>query len=162
MMRLALILGLVAPALGAQSVPYSDAGTVQCLSQGGSYAARLACAGVSARLCMNTPEGNSTVGMGGCLGGELAFWDAMLNSNYKTVMAEAKRMDAGRLPAKQSLPGSAVALRDMQRAWITFRDKACAFEGTRWGGGSGQGPATVGCLMQQTARQALDLQTFGD
>ena len=111
---------------------------------------------------MNTPEGGSTVGMGGCLDGELMFWNAMLNTNYKAVMAEAKRMDATRLPAQRSLPGSAVVLRDMQRAWITFRGKACAFEGTRWGGGTGQGPATLGCLMQQTARQALDLQTFGN
>ena len=162
MMRLALALGLLASSAGAQNLPYSDTGTVQCLSQAGSYAARLACAGVSAGQCMDTPEGGSTVGMGGCLDGELTFWDAMLNANYKAVMAEARHMDANRLPAQRSLPGSAVALRDMQRAWITFRDKACAFEGTRWDGGTGQGPATLGCLMQQTARQALDLQTFGN
>ena len=57
-------------------------------------------------------------------------------------------------------PGVADALREMQRAWIVFRDKACTYEASLWQGGTGRGPAAINCLMQQTARQALSLDVW--
>jgi uncharacterized protein YecT (DUF1311 family) len=50
----------------------------------------------------------------------------------------------------------------MQRAWIEFRDKACTYEAALWQGGTGQGPAAISCLMEQTARQALSLDVWED
>ena len=50
----------------------------------------------------------------------------------------------------------------MQRSWIAFRDAACSYEASRWGGGSGAGPAATGCVMQLTARQALRLMGYAD
>ena len=46
----------------------------------------------------------------------------------------------------------------MQRAWIGYRDAACAYEASQWGGGTGAGPAAVGCMMTLTGRQALALE----
>ena len=46
----------------------------------------------------------------------------------------------------------------MQRAWIAYRDAACAYEASQWGGGTGAGPAATGCMMTLTGRQALALE----
>jgi uncharacterized protein YecT (DUF1311 family) len=56
-------------------------------------------------------------------------------------------------------PPSEPALREMQRAWIPFRDARCGFEMSLWGGGTGGGPAYAECLMIVTAEQALYLET---
>jgi uncharacterized protein YecT (DUF1311 family) len=55
-------------------------------------------------------------------------------------------------------PSVAEALRGMQRAWIVYRDEACDYERAQWAGGTGGGPATAACLMQQTGEQALALE----
>ncbi len=161
MIRLAAVLTLLAAPAMAQDLQYTDRGTQTCLEEADSYGAKINCAGASAGQCMeDTPGGNSTVGMGGCLNRELTYWDGLLNSHYKAAMEQAKRLDAERPASMKDLPGAASALRDMQRAWIPFRDKACAYEASLWGGGTGQGPATVSCLMQQTAKQALILEPW--
>jgi len=55
-------------------------------------------------------------------------------------------------------PAQAEALRDMQRAWIAFRDATCTYEASQWSGGTGQGPAYEGCVMRMTAEQTLYLE----
>ena len=45
----------------------------------------------------------------------------------------------------------------MQRKWIDFRDAACAFEASKWGGGTGGGPAATQCHLTLTAQQYLRL-----
>lgn len=162
MIRLAAVLTLLAAPVLAQDLQYTDRGTQSCLEQAESYGAKIDCAGASAGQCMeDTPGGHSTVGMGGCLDRELAYWDALLNSHYKVAMAQAKNLDAERPASMKDLPGAAAALREMQRAWIPFRDKACAYEASLWSGGTGQGPAALSCLMQQTAKQTLTLEPWG-
>lgn len=158
MIRLVFVLALMAGPALAQDLNYSDGATQMCLEDAERYSDSIACAGSSAEECMEqTPGGYSTAAMGGCLDRELAFWDSMLNDFYGDAMNAAKGMDADRPVDMQDRPGSAAALRDMQRAWIVFRDKACAYEASLWGGGTGQGPAALGCLLEQTARQALTL-----
>jgi uncharacterized protein YecT (DUF1311 family) len=160
--RLAAVLTLLASPAVAQDLKYSDASTQSCLEEAESYGAKIDCAGASAGQCMDdTPGGHSTVGMGGCLDRELAYWDGLLNSHYNAAMTQAKNLDADRPASMKDLPGAATALRDMQRAWIPFRDKACGYEASLWAGGTGQGPATLSCLMQQTAKQALTLEPWG-
>lgn len=162
MIRLAAVLTLLAAPVLAQDLQYTDRGTQSCLEQAESYGAKMDCAGASAGQCMeDTPGGHSTVGMGGCLDRELAYWDGLLNSHYKVAMAQAKNLDAERPASMKDLPGAAAALREMQRAWIPFRDKACAYEASLWSGGTGQGPAALSCLMQQTAKQTLMLEPWG-
>ena len=149
MKPLGIALMLCASPLAAQDLQYTDRGTEICLADADGFAAEMACVGVSANQCM-----------GGCLDRELQFWDQRLNDNYAAVMVQAKRMDADAIPGPEGSPGVADALREMQRAWIVFRDKACTYEASLWQGGTGRGPAAINCLMQQTARQALSLDVW--
>jgi len=96
--------------------------------------------------------------LSGCASREADWWDAMLNAEYQARRAEARRFDAD--TGARPLP-SAEALRDMQRAWITFRDATCSFEASQWGGGTGANPAFLNCIMRMTAEQALYLRGAG-
>lgn len=124
-----------------------------CLA-GKEGANRLSCAGDAANHCMDANEGgSSTVGMGACLDKELAWWDARLNEVYRDLSkrerSDDEEAEAGGWNAPKKLP----ALKEMQRAWITYRDALCEHEAVQWGGGTGAGPAYLSCLMGETARQ---------
>lgn len=147
-----LALGTAAP---AQEVMFSPDATETCLSGGGGAD----CIGQSADACVNaTPGGYSTVGMGACLDQEWQYWDARLNAAYQAVMTDAKSMDAEMDELGSAAPKQVPALRDMQRAWIGFRDAKCAYEASTWGGGTGAGPAAIQCMMATTGQQALFLE----
>ncbi|MFO6465978.1 lysozyme inhibitor LprI family protein [Jannaschia sp. KMU-145] len=149
-----LVVLLAAPA-AAQDLSFSPAATEACLAAG----AGPACIGVSANLCMTeTPGGSSTVGTGGCLWAEAEYWDDRLNAAYGALRADARAVDAEMRDLGSAAPSQAEALREMQRAWMSFRDAGCAYEASLWGGGTGAGPASNGCWMLQTGRQALDLE----
>ena len=94
--------------------------------------------------------------MSGCLDRELQYWDAKLNENYASALRRARDADGDTDGAP-----SATALREMQRAWIPFRDATCDYERSQWGGGTGGGPATSSCLMRLTGQQALYLANSG-
>lgn len=157
MRRLAVLVALMAAPLAAQNLPYTDAVTLGCLQYAADHDARRACIGLSSAACMNTPAGGSTVGMGGCLDAELQLWDRMLNENYRQRMSRAKQADIDTAQQQYGGISQAETLRDMQRAWITFRDASCTYERSKWGGGTGGGPATLACLMEMTGAQALAL-----
>lgn len=146
----------------AQDILYSDDATRACLTAAQDAVAQEACIGASANACMSANDlGGTTMGMGGCLDREYQYWDGLLNAYYQTAIARAKKMDA---EVRAYTPEAAVAeqtLREMQRAWIPYRDAACDFERAQWGGGTGGGPAAVGCLMRMTGEQALSLGRFG-
>lgn len=155
-MRAALLaLALLAGPAAAQDITYSDDATASCLAGAEEFTEQRACIGLSANLCMEAPGGYSTYGMGGCLDRELRYWDTLLNENYRARMVQAKSADEDTAMYQPELPKQAEALRDMQRAWITFRDAACDYERSQWGGGTGGGPATLACLMRMTGEQAL-------
>ena len=73
-------------------------------------------------------------------------------------MAQNKAADASMAETEANLPSLAENLLAMQRAWIPFRDAACDYEMAQWGGGTGGGPALVGCLMNETGRQTLSME----
>ena len=152
-----VIAALLACPVLAQELPYSDVQTLQCLQYAANPDAQTACIGLSSSACMNTELGGTTVGMGGCLDAEWQLWDRMLNQNYQLRMAEAKQIDAEMRDIGATVPSQASALRAMQRAWITFRDASCDYERSKWGGGTGGGPATVACWLELTGQQALAL-----
>lgn len=153
---LALALALAASPAAAQDMVFDGARIDACRAAGGDPKA---CIGVEAERCMSeTMGGTSTAGMSACLGLELDWWDARLNEVYREVRAAARDMDA---TAGDYAPSQADALLEMQRAWIAFRDGRCAYERSWWGGGTGGGPAGVGCLMQMTAEQAIYLEGVG-
>lgn len=157
---LALAAMTLASGAAAQDLTYSDVATEACLGESEGYAAQLACAGRSAALCIDTPAGGSTVGMGGCLDRERDFWDRLLNEYYIAALSQAVAYDKELDTLESAAPRQAMALREMQRQWISFRDAACAYAASQWGGGTGAGPAAIDCMMQQTARQALSLRLW--
>ncbi len=146
-----LLLGTFAMGISpasAQEVTFSSNATESCLASGKDA---FACAGASAQACIDdTPGGYSTVGMGACLHREWEWWDERLNLSYGFALQHAKKFDVdnGGFSASQE-----EALREMQRAWITFRDRKCDYVRSHWGGGTGGGPASVECLMTETAQQ---------
>jgi len=156
-MRWALLL-LVAGAAQAQELPFDGTSIDVCTGMAADAAQAQACIGAAAQACIDSPDGYTTVGMGMCYGMELDHWDARLNVAYKALMKLHEKSDASMKEYGATVPETAPALRDMQRAWIAYRDAACAYERSLWGGGTGQGPATAECLMRMTADQALMLE----
>ena len=151
------LLVAAAGSAGAQNISFTVAPTQVCLAEA-EGAARLDCIGAAAEYCMSKPSGGSTVGMGFCLGRELGYWDDRLNAVY----AELRRVERGVMAEAQTgdlrVPDTVRALRDMQRAWMHFRDASCAYEFSTWGGGTGGGPAKTACLLELTGRQVLQLE----
>ncbi len=141
----------------AQDLIFSPAGTEACIAE--APGAEASCIGASAQACMlDTPGGSSTVVTGGCLERERLYWDARLNAAYRARMAEARAADADARAQGYRAPPQEDALREMQRAWIAFRDARCTWAASLWGGGTGGGPAAIGCAMQLTGEQALYLE----
>ena len=144
---------------GAQELAFDPGATEDCLDQADwTEAPPYSCIGEAADQCMSTSDGSSTVGMGYCLDAEWQWWDARLNRVYGELMQQNKAMDAANAETEANLPSLAENLKAMQRAWIPFRDAACDYEMAQWGGGTGGGPALVGCLMMETGRQTLSME----
>ncbi len=133
--------------------------TLSCLAGAETLPSMMTCVGIAAEACMESQaSGYTTVGMGYCLDQELSFWDGRLNTAYGQLMAQEKATDTEMKEIGATVPSLAETLRAMQRAWIPFRDASCDYARAQWGGGTGGGPATLSCLMTQTARQALELE----
>ncbi|PCJ05572.1 MAG: hypothetical protein COB16_15175 [Rhodobacteraceae bacterium] len=153
---------LLSTAVTAQDLRYSDQASQSCVDQAVTSEAKRACVGESASVCIDaTADGSTTIGMMQCLDNEHDYWDARLNRIYKQVQTDAKALDAEMAEIGSSAPKTAPALRDMQRAWITYRDATCDFELSQWGGGSGGGPAVLSCVLQMTGAQAIYLEQIG-
>lgn len=73
--------------------------------------------------------------------------DAELNAVYKQAIAKMREMDSYLDPP---LKGAANALKEAQRAWIPYRDKACEAYGFMARGGSMEPQLVYGCLATQT------------
>lgn len=151
-MRFAALLMILPGALSAQQLVFDIGATSQCVVADRG----IECTGISASQCMEQSEGGySTHGMSGCTDLELDWWDSRLNTIYGQLNSHLKALDA---EAMDYAPSQADALKEMQRAWIPYRDAKCEFVATEWTGGTGAGPATIWCLMEETARQALYLE----
>ncbi len=158
-MRFLILLSFLAMPAAAQDLVFSPLATESCLASTQDYDARRACIGASAEACMtDTPGGQSTYGMGGCLSAEAEYWDAQLNAVYAQVRASARATDAEMAEIGATVASQEQALRAMQRAWIAYRDATCDYEYSQWGGGTGGGPAISACLMRETGEQTLYLQ----
>jgi uncharacterized protein YecT (DUF1311 family) len=96
--------------------------------------------------CMETPEGQSNVGTADCYRLEAAIWDDLLNENYKSLAADLDEEQKAKL-------------REMQRAWIAYRDSTCGFYYTKIHGTMAV-PMTAACTARETARRAVLLKFF--
>lgn len=141
----------------AQEVSFSIAATEDCLAGGGSNE----CIGAAADACMEaTAGGYTTYGMSACIGAELDWWDGALNAAYRDLRTResAADMELTDVQIGMESPSRAEALRDLQRAWILWRDATCDYEALQWFGGTGAGGARLGCLMGLTGQQTLYLR----
>ena len=165
MKALGLAAGLWALGFGpgaAQDILFEERHTVACLQEAVSEEEIIACAGASATVCMEaTPEGGSTIGMSACIGREFDWWDERLNAVYQELRA-AERAEDEEMADLPGAPNQVEALRQMQLAWVNFRDATCAYERAQWGGGTGGGPATMACLMRMTAEQTIYLEQVSE
>lgn len=136
---------------------YDFGATARCLAANDTLEGKTACIGRATEECIEL-TGYATPVLSGCSDRELGDWDARLNAVYQE---QRRRAAASDKDSFAGAPSQAEALREMQRAWIPYRDANCAYEASQWGGGTGAGPAYVGCLMQMTAEQTLYLQYGG-
>jgi uncharacterized protein YecT (DUF1311 family) len=156
--RTCLILLVFCPGLAlAQEMAFDPAPTEACLAAAPEDLA--SCIGHAADACMlENPQGETTMGMGFCLSQEWEWWDARLNAAYGELIATHEAGDAALKEEGLDVASIADALREMQRAWIVWRDASCDYERALWTGGTGGTVATAGCLMQMTGRRALELE----
>lgn len=149
----------LAPAAQAQDLIFNIIHTQACLDEALGYTERRDCIGASASACMEaTDMGYTTIGMSECTSRELNWWDARLNAVYQRLRAEERAEDAELASSGGGYQSQADALRDMQRAWIPFRDAKCVYERSQWMGGTGGGPAWLSCMLHETAEQTMDLE----
>jgi len=114
--------------------------------------------GVTAQM-MDCDAALSQADMTHCAVQDFQSADADLNAAYKTARDGMRRIDAG-LPASER--GAEMALRDAQRAWISFRDQACKAEGYLMHGGSAEPMVVYGCMARLTQQRATDLAALGE
>jgi len=96
--------------------------------------------------CTKRPEAKSNAGTADCYRREQAIWDDLLNENFRALN--------GDLDDEQKTKA-----RDMQRAWIAYRDTTCAFYYDKIQGSMATS-MTAACLARETARRALLLAFF--
>ncbi|SDU40914.1 lysozyme inhibitor LprI family protein [Stappia sp. ES.058] len=82
--------------------------------------------------------------------------DRELNAAYGRAMAAMKRMDAD-LADSPTLAGAADALRNAQRAWIPYRDAACAAYGFQARGGTMEPMLIYQCRADLTGQRTREL-----
>lgn len=86
--------------------------------------------------------------------------DEALNAAYRQALAKARAMDESYL--REGDEPVATILRDAQRAWIPYRDKACELESTIVRGGSLQPLFYTTCLESETRARTKALLYFAE
>ncbi len=101
------------------------------------------------------PDDLPQQGMNYCAHQDYLAADADLNATYKRVRGILRNTayDSLRSDGKTE----AEALRDAQRAWITYRDLACDMEGIHFRGGTMEHLLVYACLARLTRQRADEL-----
>ena len=84
----------------------------------------------------------SNLGTANCYRMEETIWDQVLNENYKELMASIEEKNDQN------------KLKEMQRAWIAYRDTTCDFYWNKIHGSMAV-PMSAACRLRETARRAL-------
>ncbi|HEY4143236.1 MAG TPA: lysozyme inhibitor LprI family protein [Pseudolabrys sp.] len=106
------------------------------------------CIGLISEPCSKNEGAMKPQEVTACADRERAVWDDMLNASFRLLTA---KLDEGQVSK----------LRDMQRAWMTSRDKTCGFIYDYFEG-SMASPMIAHCLSRATGMQALFLRGFAD
>jgi len=141
----------------AQEISYSDASTEACSEEAVSDGERVACIGASARQCVEI-SGDERIMRALCMIEETKYWDRRLNAAYRWLRESYAERDAGRRTDNSTPYPRGLAMQEMQRAWIKYRDTRCRYEMAQWSGMPSAGLAEVECMLQATGEQALYLE----
>lgn len=114
------------------------------------------CIGLLSGACVDTPEGQTTVGMMTCMASETAAWDTILNDQWPKLMTQAREADESSQTIGSDRPSRAEALRAAQRAWIAFRDAECAHAYVSGGEGTIRTLLGASCFLNMTAGRVID------
>ncbi len=82
--------------------------------------------------------------------------DAQLNQVYKLAVASMQELDSYQEQEAGRIGES--SLREAQRAWVDFRDKACLAEAFTFHGGSAQPMVYGSCMARLTISRVEDLK----
>ncbi len=127
-----------------------------CLKKNASMAAaEKACVGVVLEACLGAKDAPKSIEPSdpnahprSCAPVEQKVWDEWLNRWYGE--------------ATKKVPAAAVdKLRAAERAWIAYRDAACAVDGAAHGFPLGDDNAAA-CLMEETAHRALEMRDLAN
>lgn len=121
----------------------------------GAALAALTAAPAQAQNAVDCRNPLSQVEMTYCAEQDWLEADAALNTVYGLAMAKMRETD-GYLP--DNLKGAADALRDAQRAWIPYRDKACAAYGYLARGGTLEPQLIYSCRAGLTRARVSELE----
>lgn len=102
------------------------------------------------------PENLPQQGMNICAFQDFQNADVDLNDFYKIAREELRSID-GYLA--KDMQGGAIALRDAQRAWVTYRDRSCEAEGFVARGGSLEPLLVSSCKARLTRQRTEDLRS---
>lgn len=116
-----------------------------CLLAAPATAQEVDCANAMAQMEMNY-----------CAEQDWVTADEALNASYKELMAALRVWDKD----NATNPPEADRLRDAQRAWVTYRDKACEVAGAPMRGGSAEPLLIYGCLREMTEIRTADLEAL--
>jgi uncharacterized protein YecT (DUF1311 family) len=103
-----------------------------------------ACIGAHSSKCLRHAENQTTIGMERCYLDEYRAWDALLNRYFR----ERPKGERGE------------ALQQVQRVWLTYRDRKCAYFRIHYAGGSMARWLGAQCMADATARRAIELRFF--
>jgi len=148
---IAALVALSAAAALAQDKPtVKDAAAIEsCMKKKtGRHWAWEQCIGLISEPCAKNEERMSSSQVSACYERERAVWDDVLNKSYRRLR---ETLDKEQVEKMQ----------DMQRSWMTARDKTCGFiydyfEGTM------ANPMIAACVARATGMQALFLRGFAD
>lgn len=107
-----------------------------------------------AGMAQSCDEAETTVAMVDCLQQALTISDDGLNVSY------AQAIEMLRTGGYEDPAGMIDGLKAAQRAWIAYRDLACASEAAMYEGGTMEGVAKLGCLVRLTDERVFGLQQF--
>lgn len=126
----------------------ADVATLRHCLEGKRPLQQESCIFMIANPCVGDETSKPSAEVSACHDREQRAWDRILNAAYKVLH---DKLDDDQV----------IKLRDMQRAWVTSRDRSCNFLYDFFQGSMAY-PMISYCNNQETARRAIYLDGFAD
>ena len=148
------LLATTLPAQADQASDDADA-IAACMTEAWPRDARALCAGAVSSPCQLALGEESTGIMNACLTREADGWNLVMERQMPDLMRRAEEVDAANAGA-EGLDSAAATLENAQRAWLLYRDAECRYAVASWGAGGFRDVAVAACMLDLTARRAVD------